>query len=247
MRKLVDWLASVLIAAVLLMNLADVSVAGPLEDAQAAEKRDDTATAIPIYLTLAEKGDLGAQKRLGFFYEIGWGVNRDWTVAAKWYAKAADAGDADAAGSLSHLGRNLPFMYPSVSDQTIYQLVEAAARKGYAVAQMSLGVMNYTFDTFSNLRRNNLSEALIWYRRAAAQGNVDAEIALAMAYENGIGVPQDYVEAHKWLNLAASAVKYEDMREDLRKRRDELAQKMTASQIAEAQKLAREWTPRPEQ
>ena len=233
-------------SAVMLALMAGRAASGPLEDADAAERRDDYKTAIPLYLSLANAGNLKAQKRLGFFYEIGVGFNRDWLEAAKWYSKAADAGDADAAASLSHLGRNWPFMYKNSSDVAIYALVERAAQEGYAVAQMSLGVMNYSFDAFSDVRRKNLPEAIAWYRRAAAQGNVDAEYALAAAYENGIGVPQDYVEAHKWLNLAASAVKYEDFREDFRKQRDELAEKMTPSQVAEAQKLAHEWVPKPE-
>ena len=41
---------------------------------------------------------------------------------------------------------------------------------------MSLGMMNYTFDYTSEVRRKNLPEALIWYRRAAAQGDADFSI-----------------------------------------------------------------------
>jgi TPR repeat protein len=59
---------------------------------------------------------------------------------------------------------------------------------------MSLGVMNYDFGYFPEVRRKNLQEALAWYRRAAAQGEVDAQFPLATAYESGIGVPQDYIE-----------------------------------------------------
>jgi uncharacterized protein len=237
----------VLAVSAILALTAGRATSGPLEDARAAETRDDDKTAIPLYQSLANAGNLEAQKRLGFFYEIGWGFQRDWIEAAKWFGKAADAGDADAAGSLSFLGRNWLFMYEKASDATVYSLVERAAREGYAVAQYSLGVMNYTFeDSFSHVRRKNLPEALAWYRRAAAQGDVDSQVALALAYESGTGVPQDYVEAHKWLNLAASATKYEDLREDFRKRRDDLAHKMSASQVAEAQRLAREWKPKPE-
>jgi uncharacterized protein len=137
-------------------------------------------------------------------------------------------------------------MYKNTSDAGIYALVERAAQEGCAVAQMSLGVMNYSFDLFSHVRRKNLPEALKWYRRAAAQGDVDSQWALALAYESGTGLPQDYVEAHKWFNLAAAATKYEDFREDFRKQRDDLAHKMTASQVQEAQRLAREWKPKPE-
>jgi hypothetical protein len=56
-------------------------------------------------------------------------------------------------------------------------------------------------------------------------------------------VPQDDVEAHKWYNVAAPRVKYGDMRNDIMKRRDDLSLRMTAAQISEAQKLARDWKP----
>ena len=61
---------------------------------------------------------------------------------------------------------------------------------------------------------------------------------------DGEGVPQDYVRAHMWLNLAAAQDK--SQYHFAAKARDELAAKMTPAQIAEAQRLAREWTPRPE-
>jgi len=58
-------------------------------------------------------------------------------------------------------------------------------------------------------------------------------------YRKGQGVPQDYVQAHMWVNLAAT-----QGREDARKARDILAFQMTPAQIAEAQRLAREWKPK---
>jgi len=64
---------------------------------------------------------------------------------------------------------------------------------------------------------------------------------LGVAYSDGIGVPQDYVEAYKFFNVAAARiVKPADA--DMR-RRDELAAKMTPSQLAEAQRLSRDWKP----
>ena len=57
-------------------------------------------------------------------------------------------------------------------------------------------------------------------------------------YAKGDGVPQDYVRAHMWFSLSAaqgeqSAVKGLEMAE----------LRMTPAQIAEAQKLARDWKP----
>ena len=63
-----------------------------------------------------------------------------------------------------------------------------------------------------------------------------AQCNLGVMYYNGEGVPQDYVQAHMWFNLAASKGD-----ENGRKNRDIVAKKMTPTQIAEAQRLAREW------
>ena len=56
------------------------------------------------------------------------------------------------------------------------------------------------------------------------------------------GVPQDYVKAHMWFNLASVGAPAKD-RPDFVGYRDELATKMTPAQIAEAQNLARDWKP----
>jgi hypothetical protein len=58
-------------------------------------------------------------------------------------------------------------------------------------------------------------------------------------YRDGHGVPQDFILAHMWLNLATAQGNPE-----AEKMRDELAERMTPSQIAEAQRLAREWKPK---
>jgi hypothetical protein len=46
-----------------------------------------------------------------------------------------------------------------------------------------------------------------------------------------------------WLNLAAPHETDPDMREVMLKARNAVAAKMTSEQIAEAQRLAREWRP----
>ena len=58
-------------------------------------------------------------------------------------------------------------------------------------------------------------------------------------YAEGQGVPQDYVPAHMWFNLAAR-----QGYEDATRYRGWVAGKMTPEQIAEAQQLAREWKPK---
>jgi len=85
----------------------------------------------------------------------------------------------------------------------------------------------------------NYQEAVKRSRKAAAQGNATTQYNLGLMYANGQGVPQDFVQAHMWYNLAA-AKGYKNAR----KVRDNLAKQMTPAQIAEAQKLAREWKPK---
>jgi TPR repeat protein len=71
---------------------------------------------------------------------------------------------------------------------------------------------------------------------AAQSGAPDALFELGMLYATGRDGAPDLIVAHKWFNLAA----LRGNREALLHRR-ELAQEMSVSEIAEAQKLAREW------
>jgi TPR repeat protein len=48
-----------------------------------------------------------------------------------------------------------------------------------------------------------LTEAVGWFKRAAQQGNADAQANLGRLYDNGIGVPRDPAEAVKWFRRAA--------------------------------------------
>jgi TPR repeat protein len=84
----------------------------------------------------------------------------------------------------------------------------------------------------------NYQIAVFWFRRAANQGEARAQWKLGLMYEDGEGVIQEYVEAHKWYNISAA-----NGGERGAELRDVLAKRMTPAQIAEAQKLAREWKP----
>ncbi len=58
-------------------------------------------------------------------------------------------------------------------------------------------------------------------------------------YFRGYSVIQDYVQAYMWANLSAGLE--EKKREALAELWDELAKKITPQQIADAERLAREW------
>jgi uncharacterized protein len=71
----------------------------------------------------------------------------------------------------------------------------------------------------------------------AAQGDADALYELGVAYSTGTaGTEVDLVEAHKWFNLAAL-----NGSSEAQSCRAEIADEMSAREIAEAQRQARAW------
>jgi TPR repeat protein len=98
--------------------------------------------------------------------------------------------------------------------------------------------------------------AMKWWRRAADRGNAAAQMKLAGLYEGRGGIPTDYTQAYKWYDIAAAIIgakidalpiaashNGEKNNSDQLWYRDQVAKHMTAAQIAEAQRLAREWKP----
>jgi TPR repeat protein len=81
------------------------------------------------------------------------------------------------------------------------------------------------------------------WQQLADQGDACVQALVGSSYSNGLGVIRDYVEAHKWYNLSAARATEKDTRDMATYNRDVVAAKMTPAQIAEAQKLAREWKP----
>lgn len=69
----------------------------------------------------------------------------------------------------------------------------------------------------------------------AEQGIASAQINLGVMYAEGQGVPEDNVFAYMWFNLAAQGY------EDAKNNKGIISKLMTKEQIAEAQKLSREW------
>jgi len=72
---------------------------------------------------------------------------------------------------------------------------------------------------------------------AFTQGSTDALYDLGVAFSTGShGVTADLIEAHKWFNIAASKG-----HEEAAWCRADVSDEMTAREIAEAQRRAREW------
>jgi len=125
---------------------------------------------------------------------------------------------------------------------TALTLLRPLAEQGNDAAQYDLG---YMYASGQGVPKD-FAEAAKWERLAAQQGERDAQNILGAMYSTGHGVPQDFVLAHMWFNLAAAQGDTGDDTGHLAAlERDAVSQKMTPEQIAEAQRMAREWKPRP--
>ncbi len=106
-----------------------------------------------------------------------------------------------------------------------------AAETGDPAAQNDLGVMYQKGVGVTQ----DYAEAMKWYRKAATQGFADAQFNLGLMYHYGYGVPQSDVKALMLFKLAA--VNGYDRSAKAQKF---IATKMTAADIAQAERLARE-------
>ncbi len=86
----------------------------------------------------------------------------------------------------------------------------------------------YTKETYTNAYKG--------FSELADKGCVASQYFLGVMYLKGYGVLQDFIQSHVWFNIAASKG-YRKARSHLEK----LTRKMSADQVTEAQKQAREW------
>jgi TPR repeat protein len=93
-------------------------------------------------------------------------------------------------------------------------------------------------DADAAMKRHDYKTALRLIRPLAEQGDANAQYNFGVFYDNGLGVPQDRIRAYMWLSLAAM-----QGRDRAAAFRDLVARLMTPGQLAEAQKLSREWKP----
>lgn len=202
----------------------------------------DSVEAAKWYRKAAYQGIAEAQYALGILLLGREGVTEDYAEAAFWLGRAATQGEpaAQAAlGGLYVLGDGVPEDYTKAANWLL-----KAALQGIASAQEQLGRLYVRGDGTTQ----DVTMGLFWFRRAANQGDTSAQTDLALAYELGIGIKQDFIKAHMWYNLAGAAdrgyASDNAVAGKARAARDRLEIKMTPEQIAEAQKRARDWTPR---
>jgi hypothetical protein len=230
------------LVAVMLVVLAACAVEGPsvgtdtrgwpdkLKLGSSAYDRGDYAAAVREWRPLAEQGDTEAQYRLGSMYQRGQGVPQDHAEAAKWWRKAAEQGHVRAqynVGLRNFWGDDGPPDYAEAAKWWC-----EAAEQGHVQAQYNLGEM---YRKGQGVPHDD-AEAKKWYRRAAEQGFAKAQYNVGTMYR---GVPLDLVQSYMWYSLAAA-----QGIEHAQGSRDLVAGVMTPAQLAEAERLTREWKPK---
>lgn len=114
----------------------------------------------------------------------------------------------------------------------VLQELVRKAEQGDAEAQVSLG-MRYNYGTGVP---QDAKQAAQWYHKAAEQGDAYAQATLGFRYYKGEGVPQSYKHSYAWFSVSfanglGAAKEY----------RDNAVQKLSPSELSEAQALAAEY------
>jgi TPR repeat protein len=159
----------------------------------------------------------------------------DYATALRLWRSLADQGNSDAQSMLGDMydkGQGVSRDY-----STAVSWYSKAAAQGDGVARSSLITMRHK--AFAAFEKRDYATALRLMSPFAENGDSLVQDILGHMYNGGLGVPQDYAIAHMWFNLAAASGD-----KDAAKHRDFIATKMTPAQVAEAQKLAREWKPK---
>jgi len=123
---------------------------------------------VPLIQKAAEEGNVTAIYQMGYFYEHGDGVARDYAEAAKWYRAAADKGNAEAQASLGNLyemGEGVPDDWVQAANWYM-----KAAQQDNQLGMFNLGrAYEYGIGVPCDI-----NAAAGWYDKAAALGNGQA-------------------------------------------------------------------------
>ena len=188
-----------------------------------AYKRKDYTTAAAKFKEVATKGDHRAMYAMGSMYVGGAGVKQDYQEAFKWFAAAAKYGRPDAQykiGLMYELGVGVKQNYRQAA--RYYQLT---AEKGYAHGQFKLGQLYL----HGNGIQTDLVKAFAWMF-VARQNFMNAKSTAANP-EPGQGAdepPSGDIFATIHLEIINAEL-------------DSLKLKLTAAQLADAQKLVQEY------
>jgi TPR repeat protein len=139
----------------------------------------NAAASLPVVQGYALAGNITAQNELGWLYETGHGVPRDYGEAVKWYRLAALAGSASDQNNLGRMyesGLGVPRNYTEAE-----KWFRLSALQGFAMGQYDLAYLHDrglgTVPPFA--------ETLALYKQAADQGLATAQYQYGLSAANG--------------------------------------------------------------
>ncbi|GHD05483.1 tetratricopeptide repeat protein [Tianweitania populi] len=147
----------------------------------------------------AEAGDPVGQRNYAAFHMQGvTGSDPDYAIAADYYRRAADQGDAPAQDMLSWMlleGEIMP-ADPAEARRWAHE----AAESGIASSMTRLGML---YHNALGVDREP-HQAVYWWSKGASAGDADAQAMLGAAYHMGAGTERDGITALAWLIRAVS-------------------------------------------
>jgi hypothetical protein len=191
-----------LAAGVLMLSFWGQALAGPHEDANAADKRGDYAAELAILRPNADRGLPWAENNLANLYDAGTGVPKDYEKAVFWYRKAADQRDPGAEtnlGIMYHQGHGVP-----QDDLLAEKWIRKAADQNYPRASLALIGLAIPDSDAPPAPREAAAKAA-GYRAAGDKGDETARMLLKMLclWPSGSSPPADCAEVAVWTRAAA--------------------------------------------
>jgi TPR repeat protein len=156
----------------------------------------DKAQAVSWYTKAAQHGSKDAAANLALMYSTGDGIQKDAAKAATWFRSAAEAGDATAQMDLAALYRRGEGV-PHDDTQSILWLTKAADQR-FVPAMLELASWNLQPEHGASV-----DAAVVWYRKAADQGDASAQVALGDIFTEKRFGHVDYSQAIGWYTKAA--------------------------------------------
>jgi localization factor PodJL len=227
--------ASASVSAAPAADVAPVAQASPTRISGMADIGEIPATAGTAGLRRAAlAGEPGAVLEIAARLAEGRGAPRDPRLAAKILEKAAAEGIAPAQyrlGSFYEKGTGVP------RDAVLArQWYERAAQKGNAKAMHNLAVL---LAEGAASGRPDYTGAVNWFSQASQHNVRDSQFNLGVLLARGLGTEQNLIEAWRWFAIAARQGD-----EDAARKRDEVGQKLSPTDLAAAQALAGGFQPK---
>ncbi|ACL60134.1 SEL1-like repeat protein [Methylobacterium nodulans] len=180
-------------------------------------------------------GDGAALYELASREADGRGTVRDLALAAKLFERLASLGYAPAQYRLGSQYEKGMGVTRDVSQARLWY--GKAAEQGHVRAMHNLAVL--MAESGGAGGKPDYAAAAAWFRRASEFGVRDSQYNLAVLLARGLGVPQDLGQSYGW--FAAAAAQGDD---DAGRKRDEVAAKLGAKELAAAKAAAEAWNAR---